>query len=459
MDSLTHQAKLKHDHRVIEAKKLLLDAVKEQQKDIKGVKPATTELKTSYEQAIKTFSHERGGDLFYPYIGSGFGKGPFVELLDGSIKYDMIAGVGVHHFGHNHPEIMSTAIDAALSNTVMQGGLQQNVDSIELTELLIKESKLDHCYLTSSGAMANENGLKIAFQKNSPASRILAFEKNFSGRTLILVDISDKAANREGMPNYAHVDYIPFYDAKRPEESTKRAVEVLKCHLSRYPKQHAVMLFELIQGEGGCYAGTKEFFSSLMKVLKEHHIAILIDEIQTLGRTSKLFAFQHFGLEEYADIVTIGKLAQVCATLYKKEWKPKPGLIAQTFTSSTAAIKVAKTLIQMMFRDHFFGADGKNMTVNKLFTQNFEEIAKRHPNTIHGPFGLGGMIAFTPFEGNATKTKEFSMELFNEGVLSFGAGSHPYRVRFLPPIGAITPEDIHAVSAIIEKTIGKLCTS
>ncbi len=458
MDTLTHQAKLKHDHRVAEAKKLLLDAVRDQQKDITGIKTSKSELKTSYEQAIKTFCNDRGGDLFYPYIGSGFGKGPFVELLDGSIKYDMIVGVGVHHFGHNHPEIMSAVIDAAISNTVMQGGLQQNADSVELTELLIKESKLDHCYISTSGATANENALKIALQKNFPASRILAFERGFTGRSLIQLDISDKASNREAMPNYAHVDYVPFYDSKKPEESTKKAVEVLKSHLARYPKQHALMCLELIQGEGGCYPGSKEFFVALMKILKENNIAIFIDEVQTFGRTTKLFAFQHFELDEYADIVTIGKLAQVCATLFKTEWKPKPGLIAQTFTSSTAAIKASKTIIQMIFKDHLLGADGKNMAVNKQFSKNFEDISKRNPNMLSGPFGLGGMIAFTPLGGSAAKAKEFNLALFHEGVLSFGAGANPYRTRFLPPIGALSPEDIDAVSQIIEKTIRKLCT-
>lgn len=457
MEEMTLEEKLRDDPRITEAKNLLLKTVKDHQKEITGIKPPIAELKTDYDAIIKSFSEQRGGNIFYPYIGSGFGKGPFVELLDGSIKYDFIAGVGVHHFGHNHPEIMATAIDAAISNTVMQGALQQNLDAVELTDLLIKESRLDHCYLTTSGAFANENALKIALQKNHPAQRILAFEKCFAGRTLVLLDVSDKAANREGMPSYAHVDYVPFYDSSKPEESTKKAVEALKRHLSRHPKQYAVMVFELVQGEGGCNPGSKGFFHALMKILKENGIAIFIDEVQTFGRTSKLFAFQHFELEEYADIVTIGKLAQVCATLYRNEWKPKPGLITQTFTNSTVAIKVAKTIIHMMIRDRFFGHDGKNMIVNKHFAKNLDDIERRNPKTINGPYGLGAMIAFTPFEGKADRTKEFNMALYNEGVICFGAGSNPYRTRFLPPIGAITMEDIDAVCNIVEKTIRKLC--
>lgn len=445
------------DPKIKEAKKMLLEAVKEQQNRIHGIVPPKPELKEQYEKDLEVFSNDRGINLWYPFLGSGFGKGPFIELLDGSVKYDFIVGIGVHQYGYNHPEIMSATIDAAISNGVMQGQLQQNGDTLQLMELLIKESNLDHCYITTSGAMANEQAFKLAFQKNYPAYRILSLEGSFAGRTMMLSDASDKPNNRQGLPEMAQVDFVPFYDYKNPEGSIKKAVEVLKKHISRHPKKHALMVFELIQGEGGCYAGSREYFTSLMTILKENGIAVIIDEIQSFGRTSRLFAFQHFGLEEFADIVTIGKMTQVCAFLYKNEWKPRPGLIGQTFTSSTAAIKAGKTIVEMMFRDGFFGPDGKNMTVNRQFSKNFEDIAQRNPGTITGPYGLGGMIAFTPFDGNMEKTKEFNLALFHEGVIGFIAGASPTRTRFLPPIGVITPEDIDIVCKIIEKTIRSKC--
>ena len=63
-----------------------------------------------------------------------------------------------------------------------------------------------------------------------------------------------------------------------------------------------------------------------MRILKDNQIAVFIDEIQTFGRTSELFAYQHFGLEEYVDIVSLGKLAQVCATLFTREFGSRAGL-------------------------------------------------------------------------------------------------------------------------------------
>lgn len=446
-------SKLKEDPRLLQAKNLLLEALNDHQKSLTNVRPPRGELIQGYQELLNTFMEYRGGKLYFPYIGSGIGNGAFVELLDGSVKYDMITGIGTHYWGHNHPELLSAVVDAAISDTVMQGHLQQNVDTLELSKMLINTSGMDHCFLSSSGAMANENALKLVFQKKHPATRILAFEKCFMGRTLSLSQITDKPTFREGLPHNLFVDYVPFYNPERPEESTKQAIEILKNHLKRYPKQHAAMCFELIQGEGGFIPGTREFFVSLMRILKEQHIPIIDDEVQTFGRTPSLFAFQHFNLEEYVDIVTIGKLSQVCGTLFKKEFKPGPGLLSQTFTSSTAAIRASKVIIYSLIHDNYFGPAGKIAQVHQQFLHNFQEIEKKHPKLIKGPYGIGAMIAFTPFDGDEKLVSQFIQDLFQAGVISFIAGSQPSRVRFLVPMGAITSHDINQVTAIVEQVL------
>ncbi|MBA3722608.1 MAG: aminotransferase class III-fold pyridoxal phosphate-dependent enzyme [Parachlamydiaceae bacterium] len=444
---------LKNDPRLIQAKKLLLETLEDYQKKITTIKPPNSELEQSYHELLETFMNLRGGKLYFPYIGSGIGKGALVELLDGSIKYDMISGIGAHFWGHNHPDLLFSTIDAALSDTIMQGHLQQNVDALELSELLISASGLDHCFLSSTGVMANENALKIAFQKKAPAHRVLAFEHCFMGRTLAMSQITDKPSFREGLPSSLHVDYIPFYNVNNPKESTDLAVSMLRKHLSRYPKQHAAMCFELVQGEGGFFPGTTEFFTALMKILKEHDIAIIIDEVQTFGRTPALFAFQYFNLQDYVDIVTVGKLSQVCSTLFRTNYKPQPGLLSQTFTSSTAAIQAAKVIINSLLQDNYFGPNGKIIKVHEHFAKNFKEIETKYPHLIKGPYGLGAMIAFTPYDGDFHRVTKFIHELFKAGVISFIAGSHPARVRFLVPMGAIKPTDIDLVTEIVQNVL------
>jgi acetylornithine/N-succinyldiaminopimelate aminotransferase len=441
------------DSRVAKAKSLLVDAVKSHQSHLSGIRPPNPQLRQKYQDLLAAFSECRGGKLWFPYLGSGIGNGVFVELLDGSVKYDFISGIGPQVLGHSHPNLVEAGVDAAISDLVMQGNLQQNGDALELSIHLCRVSGMDHCFLTSSGAMANENALKIAFQKRFPAKRILAFEGCFAGRTLALSQITDKPSYREGMPLTISVDYIPFFDPENPEVSTERALKKLKTHLSRYPKEHAAMCFELVQGERGFYVGEKDFFIKIMQVLKDHQVSIWIDEVQTFGRTPQLFAFQYFGLNEYADIVTIGKLSQVCATLFNSTHRPRPGLLSQTFTSSTSAIRAAKTILNELQHGDYFGPEGKIVKVYDYFSKKLMEIAQRHPELVKGPFGIGTMIAVTPYDGETKQVTQFVHNLFDAGVISFIAGLYPTRVRFLVPTGVLRFEDIDEVARIFEKVL------
>lgn len=444
---------LQDDKRIAEAKRLIKEAVADHQKSLTGVKPPNTSLKQSYDDMLNAMTAFRGGKLWFPFIGSGIGKGCLVELADGSVKYDFISGIGVHFLGHSHPALVETSIDAAISDTIMQGHLQQNVDSLRLYKLLTEASGLPHCFLTTSGAMANENALKIAFQKKFPAYRILAFEHCFAGRTLAISQITDKPAYREALPRNMFVDYVPYYDAKHPKESTDFAVETLKKHIARHPKEHALMIFEFVQGEAGFYTGTEDFFKALAEVLKENGIAVFADEVQSFGRTESLFAFQHFKLQKYVDIASIGKLSQVCATFFTDEYKPKPGLLSQTFTGSTSAIKGSLVILNELIHGGYYGPEGKNQLIHHYFVKKLEALSLKYPSLIQGPFGTGCMIAFTPFDGNAQKVIDFVQRLFTAGVMGFIAGSNPTRVRFLVPGGAITNEDIDKAMEIIEATL------
>ncbi len=453
-----------NDPRVAQAKQLILDALADHQAKLDGVRPPDADFKAQHEQAVERFSQLRGGKLFYPYIASGLGKGALVELADGSIKYDFITGIGVHGWGHCHPDMVEAGIDAALRDTIMQGNLQQGAQSAALSQKLIDAarengSRLEHCFLTTSGAMANENALKLAFHHKAPANRVLAFERCFMGRSLALAQITDKPAYRVGLPQTVAVDYVPFFDSNQPKESTELALKTLRSHLARYPGQHAVMSFELVQGEGGYYPGDHDFFVALMDELKAHGVLVMADEIQTFGRTTRLFAFQHFGIDQYVDVVTIGKLSQVCATFFTDALKPKPGLISQTFTGSTSSIFAASKIIDGLLHGGYFGQDGKITRLHDHFVSRLEAIADRHPGAVAGPFGIGGMIAFTPFDGALETVKKAIFALYDAGVIAFLAGSGPYRVRFLMPIGAVTTDDIDAVCQIIEDTLPGLASN
>lgn len=446
----------KEDPRIAKAKELFLMALKAHSFAITEKEDPKKELIVSYDELIKNFAQIRGAPLFLPYIGSGLGNSSLVELLDGSVKYDLITGIGVHFFGHSSTLFAESSFDALLEDILMQGNLQQNIEALELGQILTKESGLPHCFLTTSGVMANENAVKIAFQKNHPADRILAFERCFAGRSLSFSQVSDKPAYRDGLPINMKIDYVPFYDPERPEESTELAVRTLKKHIARYPRQHAIMIFELVQGEGGFYVGSKPFFEALMQVCKEHHIAVFADEVQSFARTYELFAYKYFGLEKYVDIAAIGKLSQVSATLYSDNYNPKPLLLAQTFTGSTAAIQAAKNIINYLTTHNFYGKNGRMREIHDRFLKHLHQIQEEHKGLIKGPFGIGAMITFTPFDGTSHHVTDFIKELFKEGVIGFIAGGDPTRVRFLPPAAVITNNEIDTAMEIVKNTLIKM---
>ncbi|MFP5386433.1 MAG: aminotransferase class III-fold pyridoxal phosphate-dependent enzyme [Bacteriovoracia bacterium] len=450
------------DSRLEQAKKLIQEALAEHSSKINGVKPANPELKESYESLLKKMADFRGGALFYNYLGSGIGNGPLVELADGSVKYDFITGIGVHYMGHSHPGVIDAQINGAISNTVMNGHLQQNADSAGLLELFSKAAckygaGVKNVFLSTSGAMANENAFKIIFQKRSPASRFFAFEKCFAGRTLGMAWVTDKAAYRQGLPKTIDVDYIPFYSADDHQGSIDRAVYAMKKMITRYPGQYAGFIMEMIQGENGSWVGNTEYFEALIKVCKENNISVMVDEVQTFARTTELFAFQYFKLDKHVDVVSVGKNSQVCATLFTDDHKPKPGLMSQTFTGSAAQIAASHYVISSIIDGGFLGENGKIQKLHAHFAGNLEKISKKNPDLLKGPYGVGAMVAMTVFNGDEPKSKAFTIKLFENGVLSFMASGHPQtRVRFLMPVMVTTEKHIDDVCEIIEKTLHEI---
>ncbi|MFI4875336.1 MAG: aminotransferase class III-fold pyridoxal phosphate-dependent enzyme [Blastopirellula sp. JB062] len=455
--------RLRFDPRVAEAKRLLREALTEQTASL-APRESLPELREEYDAMLAEFAALRGGALYYPFLGSGAGRGSLVELANGGVKYDMITGIGVHACGHNHPQLLDLQIDAALEDTVMQGNLQQNRESLEVCRRLVKLARrqgasIDHCFLTSSGAMANENALKILFQHRRGASRILAFDNAFAGRSIVLSQVTDRPQYRAGVPATIPVDFVPFYDLDQPEASLRNAVETLRRHLTRYPDAHCGFMMELVQGEGGYRTAPREFFTALCQELRQANVPIYFDEIQTFGRTHAPFAFQMLQLDEYVDVATVGKMTQVCATLFHEKLKPKPGLLSQTFTSSTSALLAANYILRQLDEGDYFGESGRNAEVHRRFRERFEALRKRRPQIISGPWGVGGMIAFTAFDGSSEMAKQVLFELYAAGVIAFAAGAAPTRIRFLPSLLAIADEEIDSVCDLVERTLLRIDAS
>ncbi len=414
----------------------------------------------------------KGRGALFPYVGSGVGHHALVELVDGSVKWDLINGIGVHMFGHSDLELIELALQAATSDILMQGNLQYNADSIAFMETVVGEaskgSHIAHAFITNSGAMANESALKICFQRNQPASRVIAFEHCFMGRSTTMAQIGDSAGGRVGIPLNTHVDYLPFYDHHDPEGSSKRALDQLKTYIRRYPRQHACFIMEPVQGEGGFNTATREFFEPMLQLCKENRIGVWSDEVQTFGRTEQMFHFQQLGLGEYVDVATIGKMSQVCAAVFTEQYNPKPGLLSGTFIGSTAGLRVGRRVLERMRDGGYYGPDGRNAKLHAAFRTAAQKLIDRRPEwfppammddgTESTQFlgGVGGMCRFTPFGGDKARVTKLLHTMFDEGVIGFYCGHGPFHIRFLPPVGVMPIERFDEIFEIVERAMARV---
>lgn len=439
--------------------KLVSDLVNEVQNinsGIKTIKPADGEFSDNSKKWIDKAGAFRGRPLHYPYVGTGAGRGVYVELEDGSIKLDLINGIGIHLFGHSHPKVMEAAVKGALSDIINQGNLEPNKEYIQYTEKLVslasRQSKIKYAWLATCGTMANENAVKLSRQKNSPARLIVAFKNAFAGRSTMMAEVTDNPAYKQGLPEYNEVLRIPWYDKKDPQ-SAEKTLNALKEHVAKNPGNISCFGFEPMLGEGGYMPATREFFVPLLKFCRENKIAVWADEVQTYTRTGELFAFETLGLGEFIDIVTIAKTAQLGATLYTEEYNPKPGLIAGTFSGTTVSMMTGMAMLDVLTQENYLGPKGRIMEIHNRFIGGLNKLGETTcKGKVSDAGGMGLMMAFTPFEGKKEQVDVFLKKLFANGVIAFPCGKDPLRARFLVP-AIIQNEDIDLALLVIEKTI------
>lgn len=420
--------------------------------DIKESDPSAAE---SYQKKIDELGQRRGRPLWFPYLGSGAGRGALVELMDGSVKLDLINGIGIHVLGHSHPAIIKASLKAAVSDVVIQGNLQMNDEYFQLQKRLVdlgrKGSRLEHVWITTSGSMSNEIALKISRQKNSPARMIVAMEEAFAGRTTMMTEVGDNPAHGVGQPTYDEVLRIPFYDRNDPQ-SAEKSLRALKEHVAKHEGNISIFGFEPVQGEGGFKVAPREFFIPMMEFCREKGIAVWADEVQTFCRTGEFFAFQKLDIGEYLDIVTLAKTAQVAATLYTPEYNPKPGLIAGTFAGSSVALAAGNEILKTL-ESGFMGDSGRITAIHNKFIEVFNGLIEGScKGLLAEADGIGLMVAVTPFGGDKAKVFDLVKKLYHNGLMCFACGHGPYRLRFLVP-ATITDQQIEKAGEILEKSL------
>ena len=224
------------------------------------------------------------------------GEGSYLWDDSGKRYLDFIQGWAVNCLGHSPPQI-AEALAAQAKLLLTPSPAFYNGPSLKLAKALTDRSCFDQVFFTNSGAEANEGAIKLArkygaLHKNG-AYEIVTLEGGFHGRTLATMSASGKKA------------FEPLFEPKVPGFPKAKLNDLASVKRLIDDKTIGVML-EPIQGEAGVWPATDQFLRELRALTKEHGLLLIFDEIQTgMGRTGKLFHYEHAGIEP--DIMTLGK--------------------------------------------------------------------------------------------------------------------------------------------------------
>jgi 4-aminobutyrate aminotransferase len=403
----------------------------------------------------------------YPFVMAK-GHGAVVEDVDGNVFLDCAAGIAVTGTGHSHPDVVKAIVDQAGKYLHMSGTdfyYEPQVEVAEQIATLVPISGEVRSFFSNSGTEANEAAIKLA-RYHTKRYNIIAFLGSFHGRSLgSLALTSSRSVQRRGfgpmMPGVFHAPYANPYRnpfGAGPDEVADVAIRYINdqilTHLTS-PDEVAAVFVEPIQGEGGYVVPPASFHQRLRELTKKHGILLVCDEVQSgMGRTGKMFACEHFGLEP--DIITIAKgiasglpLGITASRSEVMDWPP--GAHASTFGGNPVSCAAALATIKVLTG----GVVENAATVGAYFMGKLTELMAQYP-IIGDVRGRGLMIGVELVKDRTTKERAIAernhvvQEMFKRGVLVLGAG--PNAVRFAPPL-VITTAEADAIVGVFEEAI------
>jgi acetylornithine aminotransferase len=333
----------------------------------------------------------------------------------------------------------------------MQGNLVFNREYNLLMKTLLAHAPagMAFCWLSLSGADANENALKLVRQKRGGRPGIIAFRRCFHGRTSAMGEITDRADYRVGQPSTFPVRYLPFYD-RHDSRSSATTLAILREIIAAEGDQMAAMIVELVQGEAGFVTAPREFFVPLFEECRRAGIPIWVDEVQTFARVSELFATDLMLLADYVDVITIGKVFQGSALLFRKAFAPDPSLISGTYSGATVPMAVARRILEKLTSENILGPEGREKKLEALTRDHLERLSQANPGLISEVDGVGGMIAFRVGDGSVGRTRKFIRNCFDAGLVLYYGGHEPACVRLFLPAGVLTEDELNDAFTIMQ---------
>ena len=313
-------------------------------------------------------------------------RGAMVEDMDGNRFLDFTAGIAVTNVGHSHPEVVR-AIERQSRRLIHMSGTDfYYAPQVRLAERLAAVAPgpdPKRVFFTNSGAEAIEAALKLA-RRHTGRNRAMAFLGAFHGRTYGALSLSgSKPLQRRGFsPLVPEIHHARYGDL----ESVHALLRTV-CP----PEELAAIFVEPIQGEGGYIVPPPGFLPGLRKLCDEHKVLLVLDEVQSgFGRTGKLFACEHWGVE--GDILCLAKgianglpLGAIVARASVMDWPS--GSHASTFGGNPVACAASLAALRLIVAKYRARAEVRGAQLRA----GLELLAERHP-MIREVRGLGLMI-------------------------------------------------------------------
>lgn len=350
------------------------------------------------------------------------GRGIKVWSADGKEYLDFVGGVAVNILGHCHPRIV-VALQKQAQRLIHVSNYYHIEPQIKLAKLLVEHSFADKAFFCNSGAEANEAAIKLArkyAKENGDADRfeIITAENSFHGRTFAALSATGQEKFHKGFePLVPGFRYVPFND-----------IHALKKSIT---KKTCAVLLEPIQGEGGVRIPDKEYLKQVKELCNDHSLLLILDEVQTgMGRTGKLFAYEHFGI--VPDIMTLAKglgggvpIGAMLAT-DRVASAFQPGNHASTFGGNPLVCAAAVATIETLLEDGFILDQCERM--GTYLMEKLGHLKKEFPAIIVEIRGKGLLVGMELKQEGGTIVKA----CLEKGVLINCAAGNV--LRFIPPL-------------------------
>ncbi len=384
------------------------------------------------------------------YIMKTYGRYPIVPVkgagcrlwdADGKEYLDFLGGVAVNNLGHCHPNVVA-ALQKQAAELIHCSNYYQIPQQIELAELLCRHSFADKAFFCNSGAEANEAAIKLARKYSRDTYgperyEIITAADSFHGRTMATVSATGQEKVQRFFDPLLHgFKHVPFDD-----------VDALEAAIT--PTTCAVML-EPIQGEGGVNVPSPGYFQEVRLLCDKHDLILIFDEVQVgMGRTGKMFAYEHFDI--VPDIMTLAKAlaggAPIGTMLATDRYAAAfvPGTHGSTFGGNPLVCAAAIATVRTILED---GILNRCEEIGEYLVGELQTLQHTYPfvKEVRGIGLMIGMALDIPAGDIVRKGHE-------RGVLL--NVTHDTVLRFVPPL-TVTKQEINQMIAVLDSIFAEV---